>query len=135
MPDVALTELGVGLGGGILTALGAAGLYLRRKTTAMDEEKTRLDEEHAAKIKRQDEEHAARLEVLRAERDKAANSGTIDAKLAAKVTSEVERLLPEAVAKIQAEERLRAAVQAQQAEAQVAIIREEVAKLLKEGKP
>jgi hypothetical protein len=134
VPDVALTELGVGLGGGILTALGAAGLFLRRKTAAMDEEKTRLDEEHAAKIKQQGEEHTARLELLRAERDKAKDPG-VAAEIAALITSEVERLLPEAVAKLQAEERLRAAVQAQQAEAQVSVIRQEVAKLLKEIKP
>jgi len=120
MADVALTELAIGTGTGIASALAAAAFYLRRKTTAMDEEKERLDEEHAA-----------RMEVLTAERDRAsADPSVLDQAIATKITSEVQRLLPEAVEKIQAEERLRAAARSEREQAQIAIIREEVAKVL-----
>jgi len=120
MADVALTELAIGTGTGIASALAAAAFYLRRKTTAMDEDKARLDEEHAA-----------RMEVLTAERDRAlADPSVLDQAIATKITSEVQRLLPEAVEKIQAEERLRAAARSEREQAQIAIIREEVAKVL-----
>jgi len=160
MADVALTELAIGTGTGIASALAAAAFYLRRKTTAMDEDKKRLDEEHAA-----------RMEVLTAERDRAlgitragskgnacttapqgpalarldadpagaarhdgrgdqADPSVLDQAIATKITSEVQRLLPEAVEKIQAEERLRAAARSEREQAQIAIIREEVAKVL-----
>lgn len=115
MPEgIALTELAVGGGAGIAAALTAAALFFRRKTAAMDEEKVRLDDEHKAKLEQQSTEHAARLEVLAAERDKAASGAAsgaaTDATLIAKlVTETVEKLLPEAVAKVQAIERARVA--------------------------
>lgn len=111
MPEgIALTELAVGGGAGIAATLTAAALFFRRKTVAMDEEKVRLDDEHKAKLEQQSTEHAARLEVLAAERDKAASGAATDAtSIANLVTETVEKLLPEAVAKVQAIERARVA--------------------------
>lgn len=97
-----------GIGGlvlGAVTTLGVAAAFLRNKTEA-------LKTEAALKLTEREEqtaEHQARLELLAAEKAQMEGGGAID--VAAMVTAEVQRLLPEAVSKIQEEERLRVALE------------------------
>lgn len=99
MPD--LPAGAEGIGGvilGAITTLGLAATFIKRKTDGLKEER-----------EQQTAEHKARLAVLEAERVAAEKGGTAD--LSAMVAAEVQRLLPDAVAKVQAEERARVALE------------------------
>ena len=98
VPEIAVAEAVGGLTVGIITTLGLAATFLKRKTDGL-----KVESEQQAK------EHEVRLALLTAERTQIENGHTVD--LAAMVTTEVQRLLPEAVARLQEEERLRVALE------------------------